>query len=117
MSLLPGGANYGQRQHAPEKVTGGYHVWCESGAADVLGSREFVAWLKKNPNMSYGINFANNASANIQPGHPLWSLMEEIAKEFKIKVFPLGLMTREYVEWTGAPDNTRRFDMIAISAR
>jgi hypothetical protein len=93
-----------------------WHVWDCTGALQVLQTREFIAWLAENPGEWYTINFANNSSANINPTHPLWQVMVEIAKTYTVEVYQLTL-SGGYVPWTGEANSLHHFDAIKIAVK
>ena len=106
---------YQEGQFRPQR--GGehnWHVWCCAGALEVLRSGEYVRYLAEHPGEDYTINFANNASAFIQPGHPLWEVLREVAKSYSVEVFQLTLRGG-YLPWTGADTDVRAFDCVRVS--
>jgi hypothetical protein len=108
---------YPEGRFAPTRgECSGWHVWCHTGARQVLGEREFVSWLACNPGRRYIINFANGAFAHIRPGDPLWERLREIAATHVVRVYPLNWSGR-YVPWTGATGDLGWFDAISISLR
>ncbi|MFA5133951.1 MAG: hypothetical protein WC459_04080 [Patescibacteria group bacterium] len=93
-----------------------WHVWCHTGAIEVLEKREFIKFLEENPNGAYCINFANGSAARINPGDRLWQLMEEILKNFSIEVFPLSIKAN-FTPWNAQPNDIRSFDAFSIKQK
>jgi hypothetical protein len=93
-----------------------WHVWCHTGAKQVLKTREYEQWLAEHPGESYTINFANSSAARIFPGHSLWVLLGEIAERYLVQIFRLTL-TGGYVDWEKDADYVRCFDAISIEAK
>lgn len=93
---------------------GRWHVWCCSGAEQVLEKKEYVSFLRQHPDRAYLINFANGALAGIRPGDRLWRVLQEVAKRYDVLVFPAAFSTRDYVPWTGGSSSCRNFDAIQI---
>jgi hypothetical protein len=93
-----------------------WHVWCCTGALEVLRSREYITYLAEHPDVAYTINFANSSSARIQPGHPLWEVLADVARSYSVQVFQLTLQGG-YSSWTGAPSDLYAFDCISIKAK
>ncbi len=90
-----------------------WHVWCNTGALEVLNANEFETVLGKNPEGYYTINFANASAARITPDHPLWKKLAEIAKTFSVEVYPLD-WSKKYLPWTGDDYSLHSFDAIQI---
>ncbi len=121
MGIGPGSTYYPENRFKPERsvlsISGHHwHVWCSSGALEVVQGGEFREWLAAHPGDYYTINFANNASARIQPGHPLWEALKEVSQSYRVEVFPLSFH-EQYVPWTGEAEDLERFDCIRISEK
>jgi len=114
---MPGTQYYSEMQFAPEQRPGdaGYwYVWCASGALQVLKRLEYISYLDESPEEVYMIHFANNASARIDPGHPLWKELSEVVRAgYIVEVFKLTL-SGGYVPWDGTPESLEAFDAIKI---
>ena len=93
-----------------------WFVWCASGAWQVLDLEEHISYLTEHPDGWYTINFANAAAAHIQPGHPLWEKLAEVAKTYVVEVYRLTLQGG-YVPWMGAANDLRAFDCIKLTLR
>ncbi len=116
--MFPGQQEYREGQFPPKPgYDHDWHVWCSSGALLVLKKQGYVRKLADQPDDAYTINFANGSGALIQPGHPLWEAMAEIAQTYTVEVFPLDFFGCSYVPWTGAADDLRRFDAILIKKK
>lgn len=112
-----GSRQYPEGQFQPQAgCEHNYHVWCATGALQVLKSEEYVRYLEEHPEEAYTVNFANGAFAHIAPGDPLWTAMSEIAEHFSIQVFLL-VWKDGYRPWTGAEGDPTNFDAIKISRR
>lgn len=112
-----GSQNYQEGHFAPKR--GGnmnWHVWCATGALQVLDTAEYVEWLNNNPNDAYTINFANGSTARIHPDHRLWHVLVKIAETYRVEVYPLN-WNNTYVPWTGGPDSLRHFDALVIMSQ
>jgi len=117
--MIFGVQSYSEGRHKPvQGMEHNWHVWCNTGACEVLESKEYVSWLaeEKNLGFSYRINFANSSAAQIKPGDRLWKLLSDIAKEYEVRVFQLTLQGG-YVSWTGAESDLHSFDAISIRMR
>ncbi len=112
------GTRYPEGQFPPQPGGDIYNwqVWDCAGALQVLQTQEFIAWLEKNPEEWYTINFANGSSATINQTHPLWQVMAEIAKTHTVEVFQLTL-SGGYVPWTGKVSSLCCFDAIRITVK
>ena len=109
-----GSQQYSEGKFKPERGGGNnWHVWCMTGALQVLDTKEYEQWLEKNPGQFYSINFANGSAARISPAHPLWKKLVEIAKNYTVRVFPLRWETK-YVPWSGDADSISAFDAFGI---
>ena len=116
--MFPGTQHYPEGRFKPERGGGcNWHVWCSTGALQVLRGGEFAQLLKEHPDREYIINFANGSGADILSGHPLWEILAGIAETHAVEVFPLPLSTRNYVPWTGAVCDLGRFDAIRIRSK
>lgn len=93
-----------------------WHVWCNTGALEVLRGGEYAQWLVDHPGEGYTINFGNGSAAKISPGHPLWQCLAEITKTHMVEVFRLT-SRGEYVSWDGDNTGLRVFDAIKIRPR
>jgi hypothetical protein len=112
-----GSQYYPEGQFKPERGGGNnWHVWCTTGAQQVLDTKEYEEWLKQHPEHSYTVNFANGSAARIHPEHPLWKKLVEIAGTYDVEVFPLTGKD-EYVPWSGQSTDYRDFDAFAIKLR
>ena len=113
-----GSTRYPDGGHRPMRgYEHNWHVWCATGALEVLRSGEHETWLRDNPGDSFTINFGNNSSSrHTAPEHPFWRVLKEVACAYKVEVFPL-CFGAEYRLWTGADDDLRAFDCIKISAK
>lgn len=109
--------SYPEGRFAPVRGLGSqWHVWCCAGVTQVLQTGEYAQLITKEPGQPYIINFANSSVARISPSHPLWQRLQEIAKDFDVQVFPLGLFS-EYVPWTGQEGSLGEFDAIKIQRK
>ena len=116
--MFPGQQKYPEGHFQPAR--GGehnWHVWCMTGALQILGIREFIRWLAEHPDNGYTVNFANGSAARIKLGDPLWEMMTEIAKDFSVEVFTLSLLNGRYVPWSGGAGDLRAFDAIKIKSK
>ena len=113
-----GSKRYGELKFALERTAqDNWHVWCQTGALQVLTGEELREWLTAHPGETCAINFANNSAAHIQPGDPLWQVLMELASEQHIvEVYPLDLSCK-YRPWTGQDGDLGHFDNIKITAR
>lgn len=108
---------YDEGRHKPERgLEHNWHVWCLSGATEVLLKREYVKWLDENPDDAYTINFGNASYADINPGHQLWRVMAEVAMTHRMEVFQLGF-DGIYVPWAGKAGDLGLFDAIKITKK
>lgn len=108
---------YSELQFQP--VRGGehdWHVWCASGALQVLNTGEHETKLTQDPQWVFSINFANNAAARITPEHPLWRRLAAIAQKFTVEVYQMG-WEGPWTPWTGDDASPRRFDCIRIKTK
>jgi hypothetical protein len=63
------------------------------------------------------VSFVANSSAHITPNDELWKLMQVMARQYDISVFPLTVRADAYVPWDGSPTSLTRFDAIAVHKR
>lgn len=115
--MFPGWQQYPEGRFRPERgVECNWHVWCHTGALQVLDEQQIERWLTEHPAESYIVNFANGSAANIAPEHPLWQRLAALAQRYDVAVYVLTL-TGGYVPWTGASGDLGRFDAIRIGRR
>jgi len=102
---------YTEGQHAPERGSEtNWHVWCKTGACQVLTREELEAWFQEHPDQPFGVNFANGAFARLEPGDDLHKKMAELSAEgYGVEVFPIT--SNEYVQWSG---DACSFDAIKV---
>jgi hypothetical protein len=113
--MFPGQQYYPESRFRPERGMGhSWHVWCDSGALEVLQKKEYLTLAMGE---QYLVNFANGSAARISPEAPLWQKLAEIAKTHTVEVFPLGLFSKKYIPWTGDAGSLDRFDAICITAK
>ena len=66
--MFPGSTSYNEGQFSPKRGSAHkWHVWCATGAIEVIEKREYEAWLSGNPDTPYLISFANGSAAHITP--------------------------------------------------
>lgn len=108
---------YPEGSHTPERGGGcNWWVWCRTGTLQVLAGAEYKTWLAEHPNATYIISFANGSYARIQPGHPLWNALAEVAGEYSVEVLPPGFDLK-FLPWLGTPESPQGFDCIKISVK
>lgn len=112
-----GSQHYPEGQYQPRRgARHNWHVWCCTGALQVLEEKEYESWLEANPDERWQINFANGSAARISTSHPLWQALKAVANRYKVQVYRLSLKA-EWVPWTGEPGSLSTFDCIAISVK
>jgi hypothetical protein len=92
------------------------NVWLvlhDVGAMQILLTGGYARWLAEHPEERYYIKFILDSYADIKPGHPLWRMLADIAKEYLVEVSPIT-SDDGYVPWTGIPSDPRQFDTISI---
>lgn len=102
------------QQCPPEKVKEGYWIVFQTeGAFQVLRKEEFIEFLKDKPNdVFYYINCASFMRVSIKPDEPCWDELKTIAKDYLIRVFPIG--KPKWEDWTGSSKDETQFDAIQI---
>lgn len=115
--MFPGSQVYPEGRIPPERGLGHkWHVWCATGALQVLHSDEIAQLQNANPEVVVIINFANGAAANIWSGHPLWEALKQFVTDgYTIEVFGLSLVSGKYEPWTGEDSSLGRFDSIKVT--
>lgn len=118
MGIGPGSQVYREGQFKPKPGhEHNWHVWCKTGALEVLENGEHVKWLEGDNDGIFSINFGNASAARVSPEHPLWKKLAEVAESYDVGIFPLGLATRDYVPWAESPEDRRQFDTIQIKKK
>ncbi|MDF1497015.1 MAG: hypothetical protein P1P90_03050 [Patescibacteria group bacterium] len=109
-----GTQDYGEGRYEPKCFDDLCYVWCTTRATEVLDSHLHEAWLAKNPENDFRINFANRSCARIQPGHILWEALKMVAQKYDVYVYVLTLQGG-YKHWSGDADSLGAFDCILIT--